>query len=163
MKKILLSFLFILFLTNCASHQKWVAENFTRDECSIPEKLAVTASVDKYVVVISIANTTRELWQFDVNSSAITLPATGWSSALIDNHVGNPNALRTVLPPGTSTYTVFPRSLMKDTDDELKDCYWRPWPIKEDQIIELVLVFIDQDGQNRICHLKADFNSPKKK
>jgi hypothetical protein len=164
MKKQFVPFIIILFLTGCASTptQYWVAQSFKKAECSIPEKLAVTASLDKYEILISITNTTRELWLLDVNSSEMRLPSIGWKSGLVDNHEGNPNVPKTALLPGTSNLKLYPGSMITETDEEMDDVHWRPWPIKEDQNIEIALVFINPDGVSKMCIQEAEFKSYKK-
>jgi hypothetical protein len=162
MKKLLFPCIVMLFLTSCAPTKNWVAESFTKQESRIPGKLAIAASLDNYELLISITNTTRELWQFDVSSSVIRLPATGWSSGLVDNHVGKPNAPLSLMLPGTSNYKLYPASMITETDDEIKDVGWLAWPINEDQIIQIALVFIDPDGESKTCTLEAEFKSLKK-
>jgi hypothetical protein len=162
-KKLVATFIVIIFLTGCASIKtSWVAENFTRAECSLPEKLTVTASINNYEIVLSTTNSTGELWYFDINTSEIRLPSIGWQSGLVDNHAGNRNSRKNVALPGTSVLKVYAKSLIEETDDEMKDVVWKPWPINEDQNIEIVIVLKNPEALSKACLLKAEFKSHKK-
>ena len=158
MKKVFLSAVLAMMLSNCATTTRWVAGNFEQQDCRVPEKLAVTATLDNYMVVVSIFNTTRELWQLDLDLSQIRLPEASFSSNLVDNHEGNPNAPKTPLLPGKSVIKLYPGSMITETDEELKDVHFKPWPGTGEQPIEIALGFITPDGQNTSCILRASLS-----
>ena len=153
-----------VIIFSCGSIMHWKAENFERHDCALPDKLQIEASMDDQIIQISIMNTTKELWQFDINSSSVIFLTSPypWSSALIDNHAGNPNAPKSALLPGKTSFTLYPMSLIQESDDDFYDVHWRPWPMIKDQIAELKLAFIDPEGIKKICTLSGEFKASSK-
>lgn len=151
----------LALISGCMSPSpKRFAKDLKRENCRIPEKLAVNASVDGYAIDLEIQNDTGEVWRLDYNSSSVSQVPSGWQSKLVDGQttVYNKDAVKPplVVAPGFLKSQVYPGDLFAAG---YAGAAFAPWPLPDGGGFRLTLGFRGADDKLSFCLLTGNLST----
>jgi hypothetical protein len=160
--KIVYFFVSICALMGCSI--LWSSDNrfstqFERLDCSSPPGLKYNAAVWDNRISVLIWNETDTVYKLDLSSSFLFIREKQWSTPLTDTHADRASSTFIAIPYGKYSITLYPKSLIVETDDEWHDVRWALWPCQSKEHseceVELDLAFVRSDGPSAVCKLKA--------
>ena len=169
MKRI--SILFITCIFACAViYAERFSTNFEKDSCPSDFPLKFYSYVDGFKIHLNILNGSEEIYRLDLGSSFIFIESLSWQTPFTDTHADRAATLFLNIPSGKLSLILYPKALIKETDEEWRGVHWLLWPCKKESPIpskpylggapnecdlQMILSFTNEQGKAVKCKMKA--------
>ena len=124
---------------------------FKIKSCPLPEGIRIKAGIEYYQLAVLLENKSEYVLTLDLEKSFISIPANAWVSRFEDNYAGKATERTAIFSKGIAGLVLYPKRLIKETDEELQDVKYYPWPWAAKDNAEIHLFFKDQSDNPIEC------------